>query len=553
MITELSVENIAVIERATLRLGAGFTVLTGETGAGKSLLVEAIGLALGDRADSDLVRAGATRGRVSVRFQLNPNPEQISALSSEGIDCLDGKLHIEREVTREGRSTTRIQGKVASVGALRKLGEGLVDLHGQHDHQQLLDPLLHLPTYDQWLGEECKSLLAVVDEAHSNWTTAKQNLSMMRRSMRDREQRLDLLRFQLAELDEVAPKQGELADLEHQQSRLRNVEKLQDAARIALESLQRGEANAVDLMAAAVRSLEGAAQLDPDLKQNLDQVRSALYSLQDAAIDLARYEEAIDADPEQLTWVTERMETLQKLMRKHDRDEAGLVSLMEELLRELTLLEDGGASEEALLAKVGETEATLHDAAQKLSEFRKAHAGRFAQQVQAHLHELALERAVFELAFEPKEVDATGVDAVTFRFSANAGEPPRLLSRTASGGELSRVMLALKVVFAGKVGVPTLIFDEIDTGLSGRAAAVVAKKLQELGSFHQVISISHLPQLAGRATSHFRIAKVEADSRTYTEILELSDEDRVTEMARMLAGEEIGDSALANARELLRN
>ncbi len=553
MITDLSVENIAVIEKAHLHLGPGFTVLTGETGAGKSLLVEAIGLVLGDRADSDLVRAGAARGRVRVSFDLSARRDLLDLMAAEGIASGDGQLSIEREVSSEGRSTTRVQGRNVSVASLRKLGVGLVDLHGQHDHQLLLDPLQHLPTYDQWLGEGLEPLLERVRALHADWIGAKQSLALVRRSVKDRQQRLDLLSFQLNELETAELSLGEVEELEQQLSRLRNVERLQAAARGAMELLQRGEVNAVEQLGEAVKQLDAVASLDALLAEHVAALQSSLFEVQDAVLELGRYEEGVEADPEQLAAIGERLDLIQRLMRKHDRAEPELIALLDELRREKAVLEDAESSEEALGARVQQTEAALLEGAGVLSAYRKEHAARFAEQVTEHLRELALERACFELHFDSKPVDELGIDAVTFRFTANAGEPPRLLSRTASGGELSRVMLALKVVLAGKVGVPTLIFDEIDTGLSGRAAAVVAKKLQELGEFHQVISISHLPQLAGRAAAHYRIAKSEHALRTFTEILHLEGEERVIEMARMLAGEEIGDSAMANARELLRN
>jgi DNA repair protein RecN (Recombination protein N) len=551
MIVELAVENLAIIERAGLSLGPGFTVLTGETGAGKSLVVDAIELALGGRADSDLVRAGASRASVSTVFDLSARPELLQKCADLGVGVEDGCLYIQREVFAEGRSQCRVAGKLTPVSSLRALGKLLVDLHGQHDHQSLLDPDRHLDFLDQWIGEEARVARTTVEERCQRAENLRKKLQALRAGRRDREQRLDMLRFQIGEIDALNPRAGEMEELEAQLSRLRHAEKLLSAGATALAALRDDEVCAADLLGGAVKELENAAKLDPSLEKVLEPLRSAMYSLEEGGYALRDYVETVESDPEQLEAVAARIDGLKRLRRKYGDDEQAVLEFREAALRDLELLSEGEGSEEELAQALGVSEAELAEACARLTELRKERAVTFSGLVQSELRDLAMEKALLEVGIEPKPVDLTGADRVEFYFSANAGEPPRPLSKIASGGEISRVMLAVKTAMAGRAGVPTLIFDEVDAGLGGRAAAVVAKKLEELARHYQIVVISHLPQIASRATSHNRIEKVESGGRTTTQVRNLSPEERVAEVARMLAGERVGESALAHAREML--
>lgn len=551
MILELSVENIAVIERAQIELGPGFTVLTGETGAGKSLLVDAIGLALGDRADQDLLRAGAQKGPVQLVADIRSNPSALSFCAEAGIPVEDGQVFIQREITAEGRNVSRIGGKTQPVALVKQLGALLVDLHGQHDHQALLNPDRHLDYLDLWIGAEAMGLLEQVRSAVGELDRLRSDLNSLRHGIREREQRLDLLRFQDSEIEAVNPMVGEMAEIEAQLNRLQHGEKLATAAFGALGLLSDEEGSAVDRLGSALNLIDQAVKVDPSLESVVEPIRSALASLQEGALDLRHYAEGIEIDPQVLDELASRQDSLKRLCRKYGENESAVLEFHQKVKEELALLEDAEASEEELASKVEIASAYVAKVCADLTTLRKEKAAVFGQLVQSEVRELAMDKALFDVGFEERTPDARGADEVQFLFSANPGEPPRGLGKIASGGEMSRVMLALKVVLAGKAGVPTLIFDEIDTGLSGRAAAVVAKKLQDLGRFYQVLSISHLPQLAGRADVHFRIEKVERGGRTFTEVRRLDEKERVEEVARMLAGEEIGEMALANAKELL--
>jgi DNA repair protein RecN (Recombination protein N) len=551
MLVELTVENIAIIERSQISLGPGFTVLTGETGAGKSLLVDAIELALGERADTELVRSGAAKAAVSAVFELSGHADLKERCNQLGIELENGTLFIQREVLAEGRSQCRVGGKLTQVWALRQLGQYLVDLHGQHDHQSLLDPARHIGFLDAWIGSPAAVLLERIAASFARAQEARLKLAALRVGLRDREHRLDLLRFQVSEIEAADPKPGEVEELEGQLSKLKNVERLAVAAASALQGIRDGENNAADALRSAVKALEEVERFDPSLAPLLEILRASLIQLQEGGHDLSAYADGLDADPARLEEVAGRIDSLRRLRRKYGEDEVAVLAFLDTAKRELDLLSDAEASEEDLVAAQQRAETELESLASELSSLRKERSIEFAQLVQTELRDLAMERAVFEVSFREKAADAFGKDDVEFAFSANAGEPPRPLSKIASGGEISRVMLGIKTAMAGRAGVPTLIFDEVDVGLGGKAAATVGRKLEQLAKHYQVVVISHLPQIAARALTHFRIEKLESSGRVTTQVRLLDAEERVEEIARMLAGDRITDSALANAREML--
>lgn len=551
MIVELSVENLAIIERSSLQLGPGFTVLTGETGAGKSLLIDAIELALGERADTDLIRTGSPRATVAVMIDLKGWPQLIKACTDLGVSLEDGILYIQREILAEGRSQCRIGGRITPVSQLKVLGTQLVDLHGQHDHQSLLDPTRHLPFLDEWIGAPSEQARAEVFLAYEEASKIRRQLAQIRTGMRAREQRLDLLRFQISDIEAVDPLPDELEEVEAKLSRLKHMERLVQAGVQALEEISEGEANAKDLLAAAGKRLEDVLRFDPSLEVILAPLRDALYQVDEGIHLLRNYTESLDADPAALDELANRLDALRRLRKKYGENEAAILQFLASTREELAEIESSTQDETELIAALELAEAKLIDSAARLTKIRTDASGRFAELVVSQLEELAMGRAKFGISIVPKDPDAEGGDLVEFVFSANAGEVAKPLAKIASGGEISRVMLAIKSALAGRSGVPTLIFDEVDAGLGGRAAATVAKKLKELSSQYQVVAISHLPQIASRADVHYRIEKVETDGRVQTRVRLLSADERVEEVARMLAGDVITESALANARELI--
>ena len=551
MIVELTVENLAIIDRAQVTLGPGYTVLTGETGAGKSLMVDAIELALGERAAAELVRAGAPKASVNVVVDLSDAPAVRAQCDDLGIPVEDNLLYIQREVMAEGRSTCRVGGKMTPVSGLRALGRALVDLHGQHDHQALLDPEGHVAYLDAWIGEPVAARLAAVAERHGVAEGARRALADLRRGVRDREQRLDLLKYQIAEIEAVNPLPNETADLEALLSRLKNAERLSQTGLGALDALDEREGCAVDLLGDAVKSLEGIVRYDATIENVLRPLREALYALEDGAHGLRAYTDALEADPETLDEVQSRLDTLRRLRRKYGEDESAVLAHLASAQEELARLDDAEASEESLRARVEKADRALVKAAADLTKLRTERAKEFGALVETQLRDLAMGKAQFAVEIRPRPADAHGADSVEFIFQANAGEPMRPLAKIASGGEISRVMLAMKTALAGKAGVPTLIFDEVDAGLGGRAAATMARKLEELAGHYQLVVISHLPQIAARAATHYRIEKGEADGRVVTRVVRLDDAQRVEEIARMMSGDRVSEASLANAREML--
>lgn len=552
MIVELTVENLAIIERAQVAFGPGFTVLTGETGAGKSLLVDALELAIGQRADTDLVRAGARLASVNVTLDLSASPEAAAKCAELGVALEDAVLYIQREVFAEGRSQCRVAGKLTPVAVLKQIGNLLVDLHGQHDHQSLLDPLRHLGYLDQWIGAPVHAAATRVREKFAAYHQAHVQLAELRKGMRDREQRLDLLRYQINEIESIRPIPGESEELETKLFRLRYAEKLATATFAALDAVGDRENCASDLLGLASKSLGDVTRYDASLDEFVAQLEEARVLAEEVAHRLRDYAEQLEADPAELDSATARLDSLKRLKRKYGETEEAVLAHMESAAAELALLDDADRNEEDLQAAATAALAEAMTAANELSAIRRGKASEFAALVQAELHDLGMTKAQFEVGFAERMLDAEGIDEVRFQFSANPGEPLRALDRIASGGEISRLMLSIKTTLAGRAGVPTLIFDEVDTGLGGKAAATVARKLEALAAHYQILVISHLPQIAARAKAHFRIEKVEVSGRVVTQIRALNPDERVVEIARMLAGETLTPAALANAREMLQ-
>jgi DNA repair protein RecN (Recombination protein N) len=551
MIVEISVSQLAIIDQTTLSLGRGLTVLTGETGAGKSLLIDAIQLALGERADADQVRDHAASATVAVAFDLTGRPEIIDLCRELGVSTDDAMLFVQREVFAEGRSQCRLGGRLTPATVLRQLGDSLVDLHGQHDHQSLLHTERHLEYLDLWIGAEASHLRKETKAAYTSYVEAKRKLDAVRADIQNRDRKLDLLRFQIEEIQSVGPQIGEYLELQTNLTRLQHLEKLVTAAEGARQNLSEAEGSALELTGNALKSLEEAQKYDPLVSAMAGQLREVVFQLEDLSSSLGKFLDGLDATPDAAEELSNRLESLKRLRRKYGEDEEKILRSLEDARLQLEALEDVEASEEALDAKVQTSLDLFLKHANTLSELRKKRSKEFSIEIEAQLQDLALENSRFAVGLKPADPSARGVDDIEFVFSANPGEPLRPLERVASGGEVSRLMLAMKTVLAGKAGVPTLIFDEVDNGLGGRVGAIVGRKLVELSRLYQVVVISHLPQVAALADQHFKIEKAEVDSRTSTRVRKLDPPERVEEIARMLAGEELSDTALAHARQLL--
>lgn len=550
MLREIAVQNLAVIENARLEMSGRFIAITGETGAGKSLVVDAIGLALGDRADSQRVAAGARKAVVSAVFEVAAGPAE-QELRTQGFDLEDGTLYLTREITPEGRSTCRINGRAAPASAARAVGECLVDLHGQHEHQTLLRSSAHRDLFDAWLGEDALALRRQIEDCCTALHEIEQRVAELESRSRERERLTDLLRFELAEIEGANLTPGEEAELQAERKRIQNAERLSGEVATALTALTAGETSATDLLAAAEAALERALALDEGLGEALTEVRDALVSAQEAGAALTAYAESFSVDPERVAIVEDRLDLLHRLQRKYGATVEDVLAYAGRARANLAELEGGEETLEGLRTERDRLRAEMSDACKKLSKLRRGGAPRFAKDALRHIRDLAMDQAAFEVRLTPKAADAGGAESVELLFSANPGHPPQPLGRIASGGELSRVMLALRCALAGASPAPTIVYDEVDAGLGGQVAAVVGDKLRQLAQHSQVIVITHLAQIAGRADEQFCITKEVRDGRTTVIVERLEGESRVRELARMLSGDEARDTALRHARELL--
>ncbi|MEI7984609.1 MAG: DNA repair protein RecN [Armatimonadota bacterium] len=550
MITELHVENLAIIQKASVSFRDGFTALTGETGAGKSLLIDALELCLGERADTELVRTGATKASVQLVVDLSQNQSILRAIEELGIESEQGVIYIQRDVFAEGRSQARINHKPVPVSVLREIGAQIVDLHGQHQHQALLNEETHIKYLDAWIGAEVSNLKIEVGVKFNYWQDTKRKYEALQRGIQEREQRVDMLTFQVTEISSFGVVEGEEKELVSSLARLANAERISSAAQRALASLSEDEINARDLVAIGLKEAEDIAKIDDSI--DITELVESLELLQEGIHNLQSYLDKVDIDPASLELTVERLDGLKKLKRKYGETENEILDFLNNARVELDNLTDIEASEEILLKALHDAHSNLKDQSQALTNLRTFKSKDFAQDVQKHLAELSMERTQFQVQIKPIDPTPDGADFVEFLFSANAGEELKPLAKIASGGEISRVMLAMKSALAGRAGVPTLIFDEVDTGLGGAAAAAVGKKIRALSEHYQVLAISHLPQVASRANEHFRIQKGESGGRVQTDIIRLSEEERINEIARMLAGDSVSEHAVANARDLLK-
>ncbi len=549
MLVELSVEQIAIIDRLNLRFDAGLNVLTGETGAGKSILIDALSLALGERAEAEMLRAGAERAQVTAVFDLSNSPRLMQSLQELGVTPEDGLLYLTRELLAGGRSQARINGRPVPVATLKSVGDLLVDLHGQHQHQSLFNVSEQMRFLDEWCGEKVLSLKAQVGECVRQIRALQRELSSLQADARERAHLLDLYTFQKNEIEQAHLTPGEEEELVAEERRLAHAERLYATAETAHELLTSGEPSAVDLLAQAVRALEEVVSIDADLQPIAENLQNALYSVQDAAGELRAYRDRVEFNPDRLNEVQERLHLIRTLKRKYGDTVEAVLDYLREVTDKMERLQGGEERAEQIAEALRDLEERAQELAGELSRLRREGARRFEQAVAQELNELAMPRARFEVKLTPKPLESDGADAIEFLIAPNPGEPPRPLSRIASGGELSRVMLAIKSVLAGVEDVPTLVFDEIDIGIGGRTASVVGEKLHSLSQQRQILCITHLPQIASRARLHLLIEKREVEGRTVTAVTPVEGEARVQEIARMLG--DTGESALRHAREML--
>ena len=553
MLLQLSIRDIALIDRLTLSFGPGLTVLTGETGAGKSIIVGSLDFVLGGKADRDRIAGGAERGRVEALFDISALPRVQSALAEMGLETEDGLLPVCREILQSGRSVCRVAGEVVTVAQLRAVMAPLIDLHGQHAHQSLLDPAKHLQFLDALGDAEHRAATERVRALYGEWSAIARTLREIETNDRERARREDMLRFQLEELDGAKLRAGEEDELTRQRALMRNAEKIRSGLEEAYGALSGDETGelpgALDALQQAAKALGGLSKYDGRFEALSVQLNDAMYAAESVAGELDGLREECGVDPRRLEQVESRLDQLDRLRRKYGATTVEMIAFRERVRAELDSTASSEEKREALKKQEKAAKAAFMKEAQALSEARRALAKACEGRVAAQLAALEMKSAVFEAAFsEDAAPSADGLDAVEFRLSANRGEPPRPLQKAASGGELSRVMLALKCVEAENDGVPTLVFDEIDTGVGGATGVAIAEKLREVGAKRQVLCVTHLPQIAAAARTQFWVEKSVRDGRTHTDARELDTDGRVEAVAQMLGG---GETARAHARAMI--
>jgi DNA repair protein RecN (Recombination protein N) len=537
MLRFLRIRNLAVIEAVEVEFEPGFNVLTGETGAGKSIVVEAVGLLLGARSSADLVRTGESHAVIEAIFEH------------------DGKETIvRRELTNQGRSRSFIGGALATAAALRELSAKLVELHGQHEHQALLDPLTHLPVLDEHAG-----LTALTSQVADSWAgvrTLREQLERSRMDSREKAARLDLITFQLGEIRKADPRDAEDESLAATRQVLASAERVQRLCAESYATLYESDGSALASLGAVWKRVGELAAIDPQFASYVEARDGIKGQLEDLAFFLRSYADTVDASPARLQEVEDRLALLERLKRKYGPTLGDVIERGRDLAREQELLTGAGERAEDLQKALSVASDRYLKAARELSRLRREAARQFARTVEGLLADLAMTRTRFEVRFNaaelgPEEWTESGIDRSEFFVSPNPGEELRPLARIVSGGELSRVMLALKTMAAGNEPGKTLIFDEVDAGIGGRVADVVGIRLRALGERFQVLCITHLPQISAQATTHFRIEKNIRGGRTLTSVDRLNEAARVDEIARMIGGTVVTDHVRATARELL--
>jgi len=564
MLKELHIRNLAIIEEARLEFGPGFTVLTGETGAGKSILIDGLNLALGERADREMVRAGCDEAVVEALFDIAALPEVGALLSTMEVPDMGGELVLRRMVTSAGKSRCSANAATIPLVMMKKLGDRLVDLHGQHEHQLLLDPAMHLEFLDAFGG--LLPVRAEVRGAYLEWRACHLELDDMRARDSEKAARQELLTFQVGELDAAGVKEGEDTALQSERIRLANTQRITEALGRAYEKLM-GEGGAREALGGAVADIRGAVEYD---RKGIEPQSEALVRAQEAMLEAAgsirAMQEGMEADPRRLEQVEERLDLLNRFQRKYGGSLAGVLEYLERARKELKEVASSGERIRELEGRVESLRSDLSRHAAKISSERRTQAGTLAQEVSWELRQLAMDTADFgiktiqqsipdgpvEIGGERYQATENGIDSVEFYIAPNVGAGTHPLKDVASGGELSRIMLALKSVLAKVDRVGTLVFDEIDTGIGGRVAEVIGRKLAQIGESRQTICITHLPQIAARASGHFFVRKSADEGQTRVEIKGIKGKDRTREIARMLAGEEITDTALRHAESMIK-
>ncbi|MCD8391427.1 MAG: DNA repair protein RecN [Firmicutes bacterium] len=551
MLIHLSVKNVAVIKELDIDMKNGVTVLTGETGAGKSIIIDSVNMILGERASKEIVRYGEDSASVQAVFDNIPK-NVTDALCENDIETEDGEIIISRRITAEGKSTARINGCVVPLSFLRSIASDLINIHGQHDNQALLTPSKHMAFLDDYAADGAE--LEKYREIYKKTKALKREIESLEVDEQTKQQRIDLLEYQIKEIAAANLTSGEEEELKEQRDIYANFEKINEASETAYDNLYGGEnaQSAYDGISRAVSALAEIADYDPALRSVYDALSSAMYAVEDSSHELKEFNDGIEYDEQTLNDIEARLDLISKLKRKYGKDINEILEYLNKASAELAAIKTSDESLAELNAEYQKSKERLLAAGEELSRVRTEKAKELGAEITRSIHELNMENAALEVALTNDSVfHENGINTAEFMIRTNPGEPMKPLAKIASGGELSRVILAIKSIFAD--GVDTMIFDEIDTGVSGAAAMKITQKLVKIGRNKQVICITHLPQLAAAADTHYLIVKGIDGDMASTTLRELDAAERERELARIIDGSEISEIALSHAKQMLEN
>jgi len=555
---ELRVENFAIIEKLSVSFEKGLTVITGETGAGKSMLIDAITLLVGGRGSSGYVRHGESKAEIEALFEVASGHPCQEILKGMGIDDTDGHIILRRQIYSNGKSVCRINDMMVTLSHLREVGQHLIDIHGQHEHQGLLHPETHIQLLDKFGGQELRELKIDYERSFIKAREITDKIQKFSETERQIAQRLDLLHYQIQEIEVTDLQIEEEEMLFEERRKLNNFAKIYDAVAVSYEALS-GEDKGLDWIRSSVNALENVQEFEEELGAIVKLVASSFYTLEDQVYRLRDYLDQLTYDPQRLDVVEARLDEINHLKRKYGKTVADVLTYYQEIKQEHEALIDRDQTIEGLDQQLKELFLHLHQKATKLSVLRKRVAGQLIKAINRELKDLHMEKAYFDVSINhmikgPEDIQSyhkQGADQVEFYIATNPGEPPQPLAHIASGGEMSRIMLALKSHFKAFQGVTSIIFDEVDTGVSGRVAQAMAEKIFQLSVSSQIFCITHLPQVAAMADQHLYIAKKIKGDRTLTSVRVLTESDKISEIARMISGVEMTDLTKQHAHELL--
>ncbi|MBT9045417.1 DNA repair protein RecN [Lactobacillus delbrueckii subsp. bulgaricus] len=555
MLVELDIQNFAIIKSLKIKFQPQMTVLIGETGAGKSILIDALSLLLGHRAQKELVRSGQSKAVVTGLFTLQDEEmrevEQIAA--DYGLPMDGDDLIISREISSKGRNVIRINGQLTTITALAKIGEYLVDIHGQNDQQMLMDQSRQIDLVDEYAGKDFKSLLGKYQAEYQTWQSLNQRLEHLRRDSRELAQRQDILQFQVEELTQAdLTDEQEDQNLEDEFNKLNNYQKIAESANFMIQLFDDDEHGLTSLLGDAQGTAEDLADLDKDFKNVAQSITDGVYSLSDARSELGDIMDSLEFDEERYQYVQNRLDLLNNLKKKYGPSLADVFDFYAKVSKELSQFETGGLDEEELVKQIAAVEKKMSVMAADLHQARESTALKLEEAIKHELADLYMDKARFSIRFAKTDnFTVKGIDDLAFYIAPNPGEELMPLVKIVSGGEQSRLILALKAIFSRVEPVGTMVFDEIDTGVSGRVAAAIGKKMHAIAGQKQVIAITHSPQVAASADHRFAIAKQVAAGETFTQVKELDEDSSIKMIAQMMAGANVSEAAEQNAADLI--